>query len=48
MPEWFKTLGFVTLTLIMVVFLVCFVSMMVAVCVTVYREWKQDIKRRKE
>lgn len=44
MPEWFRTLGFITLSVIMVVSIL----FMVVIVIAVYKSCRNELKRRKE
>jgi hypothetical protein len=45
-PEWFKTLAFITMGSIMVVFLMCIVAFIVVAIVTVFQDGRENKNRR--
>ena len=47
MPEWFVMLGYITLSIICVTFIIGFLATLIAVCVVIYRAWKEEQKKRK-
>ena len=48
MPEWLFTLGYITLASICVAFIIGFIITLIAVCIVVYKAWKEERKKRKE
>lgn len=46
MPEWFKTLAFITMASIMVVFLMGLVALIVLGIVTVFQDGRENKNRR--
>lgn len=48
MPEWLFTLGYITLAVMCVAFIIGFIITLIAVCIVVYKAWKEERKKRKE
>ena len=48
MPEWLFTLGYITLAVMCVAFIIGFIITLIAVGIVVYKAWKEERKKRKE